>query len=180
MNRNELEHIIRAAAANSGDHEIVVIGSQAILGQFPDAPRTLRQSMEADVYPRNFPERADVIDGAMGELSMFHQTFGYYADGVGPHKAVVPSGWETRLIAVKNANTGGATGWCLEVHDLILSKYAAFRDKDLAFAAEAVRLRLVRKTQLLRRLETLPVDPELRVQIAQRIALDFGAGQTRA
>ncbi|MGB7838952.1 MAG: hypothetical protein WBL40_12660, partial [Terrimicrobiaceae bacterium] len=30
----------------------IVIGSQSILGKFPDAPRTLRQSMEADFYPK--------------------------------------------------------------------------------------------------------------------------------
>ena len=175
MNRADLEHIIRAAAANSGDDDIVVVGSQAILGQFPDAPRSLRQSMEADVYPKNFPERADVIDGAMGELSMFHQTFGYYADGVSSRTAVLPLGWEGRLIAIKNPNTGGATGWCLEVCDLILSKYAAFRDKDLAFAAEAIRHRLVRKVQLMHRLETLPVEADFRALIAKRIIADFGA-----
>lgn len=39
MRRQDLEHIIRAAADVTGDREIVVIGSQAILGQHPDAPR---------------------------------------------------------------------------------------------------------------------------------------------
>ncbi|MGQ0752176.1 MAG: hypothetical protein ACT4PS_16750 [Betaproteobacteria bacterium] len=38
MKRSELEHLIRAAGRIAGDPEIVVIGSQAILGQFPDAP----------------------------------------------------------------------------------------------------------------------------------------------
>jgi hypothetical protein len=35
MKRSELEHIIRAAADVADDHEIVVIGSQAILGGLP-------------------------------------------------------------------------------------------------------------------------------------------------
>jgi hypothetical protein len=68
MNRSQLEHIIRAASQISGDAEIVVIGSQAILVQPIGLPPIAFQSMEADVYPRNHPERADEIDGAVGEL----------------------------------------------------------------------------------------------------------------
>lgn len=37
MKRSELEHIIRASGEIAGDDEIVIIGSQAILGQFPNA-----------------------------------------------------------------------------------------------------------------------------------------------
>jgi hypothetical protein len=38
MTRAELEHIIRAAAGNVNARDIVVIGSQSILGSYPDAP----------------------------------------------------------------------------------------------------------------------------------------------
>jgi len=38
LNRSQLEHVIRASATIAGDLEIVVIGSQAILGSHPDAP----------------------------------------------------------------------------------------------------------------------------------------------
>ena len=122
MTRDELEHVIRAAADIAQDDDIVVIGSQAVLGQFPDAPPSLRISVEADVYPRHRPERADVIDGSIGEGSPFHATYGYYAQGVGEETAVLPAGWRERLVPVCNANTRGATGWCLEVHDLLISK----------------------------------------------------------
>ena len=74
--------MIRAAGAIAGCDRIVVIGSQAILGQFPDAPAPLLVSIEADVYPPEHPERAELIDGAMGEGSFFHDSFGYYAQGV--------------------------------------------------------------------------------------------------
>jgi len=53
MRRAHLEHIIRAAASVSGDNEIVIIGSQAILGQLSDPPAALTVSMEADVFPKN-------------------------------------------------------------------------------------------------------------------------------
>ena len=49
LNRAALEHVIRASAAISGDDEIVVIGSQSILGQFPAPPLELCVSNEADV-----------------------------------------------------------------------------------------------------------------------------------
>ena len=55
MTRSELEHLIGAAGEISEDREIVVIGGQAILGQYPDAPAALLRSMEADVFPRNHP-----------------------------------------------------------------------------------------------------------------------------
>ena len=62
MNREQLEHVIGSAATIADDDEIVVIGSQAILGQFPDAPMDLCRSMEADVWPRHHPERAELIE----------------------------------------------------------------------------------------------------------------------
>ena len=82
MTREELEHAIRAACDVAQDTEVYVFGSQAILGQFPDAPEELRQSAEADIAPRNHPERADDIDGALGELSPFHRANGFYVHGL--------------------------------------------------------------------------------------------------
>ena len=56
MKRSELEHILRASKGTTDETEFIVIGSQSILGRFPDAPRKLRQSMEADLYPKFRPE----------------------------------------------------------------------------------------------------------------------------
>ncbi len=52
MNREQLEHVIRAAGAVCGDSEVVIIGSQAILGQYPHAPIELLISMEAYLFPK--------------------------------------------------------------------------------------------------------------------------------
>ncbi len=175
MTRHQLEHIIRASADIADDDEIVVIGSQSILGQFPDAPAELRVSVEADVYPKNHPERWDVIDGSIGEGSPFHETYGYYAQGVAEDTATLPSGWKTRLIAVKNANTRGATGLCLEAHDLVISKYVAAREKDDHFVREAIRSRLVEEDLLIERLKGTPIDDARHEQIAARVRHDFRA-----
>lgn len=82
MRRTDLEHIIRAAATIADDDELVIVGSQAVLAEFPNAPKEMLRSDEVDVYPKNHPERWELIDGAIGELSTFHDTFGYYAQGV--------------------------------------------------------------------------------------------------
>jgi hypothetical protein len=96
VNRQQLEHIIRAAAGNADTRDIVIVGSQAILGTYPNAPEDLTMSMEADVFPKENPRAAILIDGAIGELSIFHQTFGYYAHGVDETTAVLP-GYFLRL-----------------------------------------------------------------------------------
>jgi len=173
MKRAELEHIIRASADIADDDEIIVIGSQSILAQFPDAPAELLVSNEADVYPKNRPERSDLIDGSIGELSPFHATFGYYAQGVEEGTAPLPSGWADRLVPVRNAATRGATGWCLEIHDLILSKYVAAREKDRRFNRAAAVHGLVDRDVLLERLPSLPVADPVRQRIQQDIEADF-------
>jgi hypothetical protein len=139
MNVVELEHIIRASGGNADCLDIVIIGSQSILGTFPEAPECLLISMEADVFPLDRPQDAILIDGAIGELSIFHETFGYYAHGVAEDTAFLPTGWKDRLVPLKNANTRGVTGWCLEVHDLAVSKLVAGREKDVDYLRELFR-----------------------------------------
>lgn len=172
MNRQQLEHIIRAAATIADDDEVVIVGSQAVLGQFPDAPAELLVSIEADVYPKNHPERWELIDGSLGELSPFHDTFGYYAQGVEPGTAVLPAGWERRLVVVTGPGTRGVRGLCLEIHDLLLSKYVAARDKDKRFCAVAIAKGLARPEILLDRLRSLAVDDLARERMERAIRLD--------
>jgi hypothetical protein len=175
MTREQLEHIVRASATIADDDEIVVIGSQAILGQFPDAPEELRRSMEADVWPRNHPERWELVDGSIGELSPFHETFGYYAQGVGPETAVLPDGWQDRLVRVETSREHGAVGLCLEIHDLVISKYVAEREKDLDFARNAIAHGLVEEETLRHRLESTPIDESRRRRIADFVSRDFAS-----
>lgn len=167
MNRTALEHILRASAAVANEHDIVVIGSQAVLGQFPDAPEALLASIEADVFPRHAPDKSSLVDGAIGELSAFHQSFGYYAHGVDHTTATLPAGWAERLVPIHNENTAGATGWCLEVHDLAISKLVAGRDKDVDFLRVLLRENMATPAVLRARLSALPVSLD-RMEILQQ------------
>jgi len=157
MRRRELEHLIRASAGITNEYEFVIVGSQSVLGEFPDAPDQLLQSVEADIYPLHSPDKADLIDGSIGEGSPFHDNFGYYAQGVGPETAVLPQGWQDRLVKVQSENTDLKIGWCLEPHDLAASKLAAAREKDREFISALLRYGLVRTEEVEKRIQAMPV-----------------------
>ena len=162
MTRSQLEHAIRAACDVSGDTEVWVFGSQAILGEHPGAPEALRQSLEADIAPKNLPERVIYIDAALGELSLFHETHDFYVHGVPIQSAVLPEAWEFRTYRLQNQNTREFIGYCLEGHDLAASKLAAFRDKDRDFVRVLLAEGLVQADVLLERITWMEVEPGLR------------------
>jgi hypothetical protein len=74
MNKFQLEHILLSAAKIGDDNEIIVIGSQSVLGQFPEAGKNpvLAYSMEADIYLKNKLKNTILVEGAIGEGSIFH------------------------------------------------------------------------------------------------------------
>ncbi len=83
MTRDQLLHLLRTSAqvlrdrgADQLQGELVVIGSQSILGQYPEAPATLTRSMEADIYPLRDPAMAEYIDGALGRDRPFTEPTG--------------------------------------------------------------------------------------------------------
>jgi hypothetical protein len=113
---------------------------------------------------------AEEIEGSLGRYSQFEQTFGYFADGVSPSNATLPDGWDQRLIPFSNENTGGATGWCLEPHDLAFSKLAARREKDLKFVTALLRHKLVRSGKLLKLIGSV-ADPSLRERLTDALTM---------
>lgn len=158
MNREDLEHIIRASADVTNQYEFVIVGSQSILGSIPYPDDVFKMSAEADIYPLNDPELADEIDGAIGEGSPFHELNGYYAQGVGPETAVLATGWEHRLHRVQNGNTNDRVGYCLDVLDLFLSKAAAARDKDREFCSALIEHGYVKLEDALHLVASMPLD----------------------
>jgi len=164
MTREQLEHIIRAAGAISGERELVIVGSQAILAAHPDAPASLRASMEADLFPPAAPDKADLIDGSIGEGSPFHETFGYYAHGVGPETATLPPGWRARAVVVDNENTRGVRALCPSPADLAVSKLLAGRDKDVAFVAALLKTTWIRPADVAAAAGELPPEAAARAR----------------
>jgi hypothetical protein len=162
LTREQLEHAIRAACDVSDDSELWIFGSQAILGQFPNAPESLRTSIEVDVQPKNNTDKFDEIDGSLGELSLFHETHGFYVHGISLETVKLPKNWEKRVIEVKHeVSTGGNIGLCIEVHDLAASKLVAFREKDKEFVRVLLIEEMIDVNVLLARINDLSIEEEL-------------------
>lgn len=155
--------MIASAALICGEEEIVVIGSRSIWGSVEDPPETMLRSLEADIYRRGDPSRAEDIDAWLGDGSQSQLTYGYYAHGVGPETAKAPAGWEERLVAVEVPRRPGEDGdvraLCLERHDLVLAKCVAGRPRDWEFARAALAAGIAELDRLLALVEDLPVSP---------------------
>lgn len=177
MKRSEFEHAVRAAASVLGSSEVLVIGSQALHASVSDRlpPEALR-SVEVDVAALRDDadgSKADLIDGSIGEASMFHSTFGYYAQGVVESTAVLPSGWRKRLIRFETPGTRGTIAWCLEPHDLWISKAIAGRSKDNEFCAALLKRGLVDANVLRQRLTKVKgLDDRVRTALMARVSDD--------
>ncbi|MEO6494977.1 MAG: DUF6036 family nucleotidyltransferase [Ilumatobacteraceae bacterium] len=161
MNREELAHVLRAASQIVDDPDIIVVGSQAILGSFreDELPVAAVVSMEAALAFRADADgsKSDSVDGAIGEGSPFHEMYSYYAPGVTITTAVLPTGWEERTVQYERLDALPSHAVCLEPHDLVISKLVAGREKDFDFATALIGAGLV-DTELLReRATTLPV-----------------------
>ena len=191
MKRDELEHIIRASGEIAEVKKVIIFGSQSILAQFPDLSNLISEpdysqrsiliqnceilqgSIEADVMIPDSREKTELVEAVLGELSIFHDTFGYYAQGVDLSTSKLPQGWENRLIEVCNENTKGVSGMCLEIHDLIVSKLYANRGKDMSFFKAAVNLSLLSKETLFNRLKKVSISDSRKNKIENYIKKEF-------
>jgi hypothetical protein len=169
MRRDQLEHAIRASCQIIGQLEVIVVGSQAILGTYPEdeLPQAATRSLEVDILPitddnNETMQLADLIFGGAGDLSQFQQTHGFSIDGVDLTTSALPEAWRTRLVKVQNENTaapGGHPqyiGWCLDKEDLCVAKLCAFREKDCNFVDALISDGLVDVSVIAARLPTVP------------------------
>lgn len=172
MKKQQVDHVLRAAGRITGEKRFIIVGSQALHGPHPDLADSIVRSAEVDLVAPASPDRTEWLV-ALGAYSPFHEQFGYYADPVSEETATLPKGWKGRLVRLAPGDTDGVRGLCLDPHDLAISKYAAYREKDLVFTRELARRRITSKAQLLRLLEQTKVSEELRERIRARIAADF-------
>jgi len=179
MRRDQLQHIVRAAAEICEEPDFIVIGSQAIHGSLIDVDEEiLIRSMEADLYPLHAPHKSQLLN-EIGELSLFHTNNGYYADGVDDTTATLPVRWQDRLIRIsgpltQNAHGFEARAWCLELHDLVISKLVAGREKDINFFRALVRMHKVEHVTLRERLAQTDVSAAKRRIVGSYFDAAFG------
>jgi hypothetical protein len=161
VNREELEHILRAAGEVVKGPRFIVIGSQSVLGSFSEQqlPYQAVRSIEVDMVVVDDPEetKMGMIDRNIGEDTEFHRRYGIYAEGVSLSTAVLPDGWRERLVKFQPPTLYPVTALCLEPHDCVASKMAAGRSKDHEFANAMLAKGLVKPDILRERIELLPV-----------------------
>jgi len=151
MRRDKLEHAIRAACQITSQLEVIIVGSQAILGTYPEdeLPRLATRSLEIDILPitddnNDSIRLAHLIVGVAGEFSALEQLHGFSIDGVDLTTSALPEGWRTRLVKVQNENTAPPSGqpqyigWCLDKEDLP-GRYASNIERATSWLAHRMQ-----------------------------------------
>ena len=145
----ELHRVVRALGFEFKTDTVFIVGSQAILASMPDAPDVVRQSPEFDAFPGNAwiweisqkelapgvrPIASEHIYGLFGPNTPFHQTHGFYIDGVDETTAKLPNGWRQRAIEVRDQVDGRiVVGVAPSPEDLVVSKIARLDPRDRVF-----------------------------------------------
>ena len=191
MRREEVRHIARAAAQVAGVTRILVVGSQAVLGTYPEGllPERATRSMEADIVVLDDDDAgtlANLVDGSIGYGSPFHSSFRVYADGEDKATSRLPDGWEGRVETEDIPGSGTdqfITVHYLEVHDLCIAKLAAGRPQDLEFVEALAEASLIQCEVLVERAGRLTdADDAVRRAVSERaesLAARFGDGSAR-
>lgn len=183
MNRAQLAIILRAASRVSGDDRIIVLGSQSILGvgDSETFPAAVVASIEADLafFDDDNREKADKVTAVLDEMTPFHDLYGVYAEGVHISTAVLPRGWEGRLVFTPIEDASPARPVFLDPHDLVISKLAAGREKDFEFCSALINAGMVYCATLSERVGELPAE-RLRARISKWIEAQERRTQDRA
>lgn len=170
MTKCEFETLLCKAGELARDRDFFLIGSQSLRGVCPAIPRGFPKTIEADLYPRHHPQAWGILREELGKASKFFDRHGYYLDCADPALATIPDGWLDRLIPFRTPRTGGVTAWCLEPHDLFVSKLVAWREKDQQFLRAMLKHKLAKPLVVLNRIEDLPVPAERRGELKQLVA----------
>jgi hypothetical protein len=162
-----------------GADAVIVVGSQAILATWPDAPVVLRSSGEIDAFPANAKdwearhdvEASEEIFALFGEGSTFHQTHGFYIDGVDETTALLPRDWRQRQVT-RVVTDGDRTYRAIvpEVHDLVISKLCRLDIKDAVYVEALHRARPLDKNALEGRLVNVDTASEVKQRATAFVA----------
>lgn len=139
----DLTRAVRSLARHFKTDTVVVVGSQAVLLTWPDAPAPMRLSPEIDAYPANYrqweaanpgSEASEEVNALFGYGSHFHEEFGFFIDGVDESTARLPQGWRERCRVLEIEDRGVTIkAIAPRMEDLIVAKLHGLREKDRAY-----------------------------------------------
>lgn len=177
MDRGKLQLIIYEIGRRLQLESFYIIGSAAVFASLPmstDAILTRTQDVDVAFGPSGdlaAEELATRLDWLIGEGSDFDIEYGAHGQGVSLDTATfAPAGWTERCVPVE---VEGYRGLCMDLHDLVLSKYGAGREKDLEFTRVLAAMDAVDYATLMERLPDVRCDRGVRALIMTRIARDF-------
>ena len=145
----DLDRAIRSVAEHFSTDTVYVVGSQALLVGRNDIARSLRYSREIDAYPGNKDEwealsggieASEAINGLFGEGSQFHETHGFFIDGVDETTAILPPDWRDREVRKTIDGPGGRiiTAIAPAPADVVAAKLVRGLARDIEFAARCM------------------------------------------
>jgi len=182
MTKGKLEIRLREAGVIAGDRDFFLFGSQSLRAVCPHYPKEFPKTLEADLYPRHHPQAWSLLRQAMGRDSKFYRKHGVYLDCVDPALATSPDGWMDRLVPFRTPRTGGVTAWCLEPHDLFVSKLIAWREKDQQFLRAMLKHKLAKALIVFNRIKGLPVSSGQQAELkrqAEALIAELGASRQK-
>ena len=159
LNKEQLIHVISAACRQLNCLEMYLLGSQAAYGSLDKLPEIAITSNEADLIPKKHPERAIEISGGMGEFTLFHKEFDYYAHGLEFSEVTLPEDWKDNLVDIsfKDDISGKTfTFYCLSLYDLCASKLAAGRPKDFSFVKTILKAKHISYDEIKEAIAKIP------------------------
>jgi hypothetical protein len=111
----------------------LIVGSQAIFAVTDFPPEIVRRSVECDyLLQKDLANLRPLLTEKLGIFSDYQQQTGFFADILGLATVVLPEDWEKRLVKLKN-NKSETIAFCVEIHDVAVSKLMAGREKDFEF-----------------------------------------------
>ena len=160
MNKEQLLDLSERVKEVAGVDVPIIVGSQSIYAVTPLPPESVRQSVECDFLLLAAGAQAyRAVIEQIGFASGFQEEHGYYADAVGLATVVLPTGWQERLVPLKD-ESGRLRAYCLEVHDTCVSKLMAGREKDFIFIRELLERGLVDMKVFIDRAEAVKDMPQ--------------------
>lgn len=172
--QDELKRAVRSIARHFATGTVYLIGSQAVLVSWPDAPVAARLSQEIDAYPANADEwrrhnnemeASEEINALFGFGSSFHREFGFYIDGVDAQSAALPSGWMARAVRmVVEDGERAITAVAPTLVDLIAAKLIRLDEKDKEFTRACHQTRPLDLAAIGRLIDSVSVNAAVRAR----------------
>lgn len=137
MRKSDLFELIREISEISTEEKPIIVGSQAVHAVTEDLPEIVRKSIECDfLFTGGKAETRAEINKKLGVFSRFQLEHGFYADALGLATVVLPTDWQKRLQPLLNQK-GETIAYCVEIHDVAVSKLISGREKDFQFLKDA-------------------------------------------